>query len=135
MSGVVKLDFNQDNLLQALASYARKIPSDPEVINSLIEVTRNSPRANGNFESSRELKAAIHKAGIFPEGSPLPGQIADAFDWVIRRPVKTYSPQDLLKKLESNFDSFTSDLYEHLQNNKELFPSIDMELSTIQLKN
>ncbi len=79
-----------------------------------------------DFRSREELITAIHKANIFPADSPLPKQIADAFDWVIRRPVRTYSPQDLLKKLESNSDSFSSDLCEHLVENKKKFSSFPL---------
>ncbi|MEY3370057.1 MAG: hypothetical protein RLZZ361_727 [Cyanobacteriota bacterium] len=124
MSSVKKPQFNLTNLQLALAIFTKKSPDDSDVIESLIGVTRYSPRANGNFESSRELINAIHQANIFPEGSQLPEQIADAFDWVIRRPVRTYSPQDLLKKLESKFESFYLDLIQHLENNKDKFPLI-----------
>lgn len=125
MSGVVKLDFNQDNLLQALASYAGKTPSDSEVIENLIGVSRYAPRSDSmDFRSREELINAIHKAEIFPADSPLPQQIADAFDWVIRRPAYNFNLSSLVSYMENNHAKAPDEILHHIFQNPHQFTNL-----------
>ena len=125
MSSVKKPQFNLAYLQLALATFTEKLPGDSEVIDQLIAITRCSPRADStDFKSPEELKTAIHKAAIFPEGSQLPQQIVDAFDWVIRRPAYNFNLSSLVSYMENNHAKAPDEILHHIIKNPYRFTNL-----------
>ncbi|MCE2928881.1 MAG: hypothetical protein LW817_04535 [Candidatus Caenarcaniphilales bacterium] len=83
---MTKVDFNFDNLRFALAAF-RQLPAESqEIIENAIAITREGD-SRSNFANAEQLRNAIRKASVFSEDSRFPDVIANAFDFVIRRPV------------------------------------------------